>query len=139
MLWRAVSIVGLLLLVFAYLVNQSGRTRADSRRYLLANVLGAGLLTAYSAFIREWVFVGLEGFWCLASLWALRRPMRAHDALPGPPAPHPGATDASRGPAAPPREAHGTAGASQPRGAGGGGPHSVPHAPRSRAGEPQGR
>jgi hypothetical protein len=83
MLWRAVSVVGLLLLVLAYLVNQAGRTSSDSRRYLLANALGAGLLTAYSAFIDEWVFVALEGFWCAASLWALRRPLRAPDAAPG--------------------------------------------------------
>jgi hypothetical protein len=96
LLWRAVSIAGLLLLVLAYLVNQAGHTSSDSRRYLIANALGAGLLTAYSAFIREWVFVGLEGFWCLASVWALRRPVRAHDALPGPPA----------APAAPPPGGH---------------------------------
>jgi hypothetical protein len=85
MLWRAISVAGLLLLVLAYLVNQTGRTTSDSRRYLVANALGAGLLTAYSAFIREWVFVGLEGFWCVASLWALRRPVRTRGALPGPP------------------------------------------------------
>ena len=87
MLWRAVSVLGLLLLVLAYLVNQAGRTSSDSRRYLLANALGAGLLTVYSMIIGEWVFVLLEGFWCLASVWALRRPMRARDAVPGPPVP----------------------------------------------------
>jgi hypothetical protein len=85
MLWRTISIVGLLLLVLAYLVNQAGRTSSDSRRYLLANACGAGLLTAYSAIIGEWVFVSLEGFWCLASLWALRRPVRARAAPPCPP------------------------------------------------------
>ena len=83
LLWRAVSVVGLLLLVLAYMVNQAGRTTSDSRGYLLANVLGAGLLTAYSVVIREWVFVGLEAFWCAASLWALRRAIRARDARAG--------------------------------------------------------
>jgi hypothetical protein len=68
-----VSVVGLLLLVVAYLVNQTGRTRPTSPRYLAANALGSGMLAAYSALIDEWVFVALEGFWCLASLWALRR------------------------------------------------------------------
>ena len=70
--WRVVSVVGMLCLVVAYLVNQRGACRADSRRYLYANALGSGLLTAYSAVIGEWVFVALEGFWCAASLWAMR-------------------------------------------------------------------
>ena len=69
--WRVLSIAGFLLLVGAYLVNQRGRCRPDSQRYLLANALGSGLLAAYSAVIDEWVFVALEGFWCIASLWAL--------------------------------------------------------------------
>ncbi len=73
MAWRAVSIVGFLLLVGAYLCNQTGRCQADSRLYLGANTLGAGMLGAYSARIDEPVFVGLEAFWCLASLLALKR------------------------------------------------------------------
>ena len=75
--WRVASVAGFLLLIAAYLANQTGRWRSDSRRYLGANVLGSGLLAGYSALIHEWVFVGLEGFWCLASLWALQR-ARAH-------------------------------------------------------------
>jgi len=73
LLWRAISVVGFLLLVGAYLVNQRGRCRPDALGYLGANVAGAGLLAAYSARIDEPVFVGLEGFWCLASLFALLR------------------------------------------------------------------
>lgn len=69
-LWKVVSVVGFLLLVGAYLVNQTGRCPPDSMRYLGANTLGAGMLAAYSARIDEPVFVGLEGFWCLASLVA---------------------------------------------------------------------
>jgi hypothetical protein len=72
LVWRALSVAGLLCLVGAYLANQRGRCQATSRRYLLANAAGAGVLAAYSAVIGEWVFVALEGFWCVASLWALR-------------------------------------------------------------------
>jgi hypothetical protein len=71
--WRIVSVAGFLFLVIAYLVNQAGRCRPDSARYLGANALGSGMLAAYSGLIHEWVFVGLEGFWCVASLWALGR------------------------------------------------------------------
>jgi len=72
-IWRAVSVAGFLCLVGAYIANQRGACRATSRRYLLANVIGSGLLAAYSAVIREWVFVALEGFWFAASAWALWR------------------------------------------------------------------
>jgi len=69
-LWRAVSVLGFLLLVGAYITNQAGRCSPRSRTYLVANILGAGMLAAYSAIIHEPVFVGLEGFWCLASVVA---------------------------------------------------------------------
>ena len=71
--WRLLSVAGFLFLVGAYVVNQRGGCKATSRRYLIANVIGSGLLVGYSAVIREWVFVALEGFWCAASAWALWR------------------------------------------------------------------
>lgn len=74
--WKVASAAGLLCLVLAYLVNQSGRCRADGARYLLANAVGAGVLAAYSLQIDEPVFVALEGFWCAASLVALARGAR---------------------------------------------------------------
>lgn len=81
--WQIVSVAGFLLLVIAYLVNQAGRCRPDSVRYLGANALGSGMLAAYSGLIHEWVFVGLEGFWCVASMWALGRRGRRAGAGPG--------------------------------------------------------
>ena len=79
--WRVLSVAGFLFLVGAYLANQRGRCRATSRRYLLANVVGSGLLALYSGIIREWVFVALEGFWCVASLLALLRELRLRTAM----------------------------------------------------------
>jgi hypothetical protein len=76
LVWKVASAVGLLCLVVAYLVNQSGRCRSDGARYLLANALGAGVLAAYSLEIDQPVFVALEGFWCAASLVALARGAR---------------------------------------------------------------
>jgi hypothetical protein len=76
LVWRVLSVAGFLSLVGAYLANQRGRCGATSRRYLFANVVGSGLLAAYSGVIREWVFVALEGFWCAASLWALVRELQ---------------------------------------------------------------
>lgn len=83
LLWRALSVAGFLALVGAYLANQRGWCKASSRRYLLANAAGSGLLAAYSGVIGEWVFVALEGFWCAASAWALwqelQRPRAAQE------------------------------------------------------------
>jgi hypothetical protein len=73
MTWRVASVIGFVCLVSAYLANHAGRCRSDSPRYLAVNVLGAGMLAAYSWRIDEWVFVALEGFWCVASLIALSR------------------------------------------------------------------
>lgn len=69
--WKAISVAGFLLLVGAYLLNQRGRLTANSRRYLVMNTVGAALLAAYSWWIGEWIFVALEGFWAIASLWAV--------------------------------------------------------------------
>ena len=88
LLWRTISVVGFLLLVGAYLTNQTGRCRPDGAPYLAANTLGSGMLAAYSAYIDEWVFVGLEGFWCVASAIAWVR---------GPRAPLPAPADAEAG------------------------------------------
>ena len=74
--WHTASVAGFVMLVTSYLVNQTGRCRPDSPRYLTANTVGAGLLAAYSWHIGELVFVGLEGFWCVASAFALRRRLR---------------------------------------------------------------
>ena len=73
LVWRVLSVAGFLFLVGAYVVNQRGGCKPTSRRYLFANVVGSGLLAAYSGVIREWVFVALEAFWCAASLLALVR------------------------------------------------------------------
>jgi hypothetical protein len=69
LIWKLLSVVGFLCLVSAYLINQKGLCSQKGWRYLWANAVGAGLLASYSARIDEPVFVGLEGFWCLASLW----------------------------------------------------------------------
>ena len=73
---KVASVVGFLLLVGAYLLNRRGVLGPSSRAYLLANAVGAGLLAVYSWWIREWVFVALEGFWSAVSFWPLLRPPR---------------------------------------------------------------
>ncbi len=70
---KVASAVGLVLLVGAYLLNRRGAWAPTSTRYLLCNAVGALLLAVYSWWIREWVFVALEGFWSLVSFAPLLR------------------------------------------------------------------
>jgi paired small multidrug resistance pump len=65
--------IGVVLIVFAYFFLQLGRLASNSRGYLVANALGAGLilfsLTAefnFSAFL-------IEAFWLAISLFGLLR------------------------------------------------------------------
>lgn len=67
---KALSVIGFLLLVTGYLLNQRGRLAAVAPAYLAMNTFGALLLASYSVFIGEWVFVALEGFWSAASAHA---------------------------------------------------------------------
>lgn len=67
--WMAT--VGVTLLLIAFALNLSKKLNAESRTYLLLNVLGAGLAGVSSYLIGFWPFVVLESVWTLASLLPL--------------------------------------------------------------------
>lgn len=67
--WMAT--VGVTLLLIAFALNLSKKLSAESRTYLLLNVLGAGLAGVSSYLIGFWPFVVLESVWTLASLLPL--------------------------------------------------------------------
>lgn len=67
--WMAT--VGVTLLLIAFALNLSKKVSAESRTYLLLNVLGAGLAGVSSYLIGFWPFVVLESVWTLASLLPL--------------------------------------------------------------------
>lgn len=69
--WIATTGVTLLLVAFA--LNIGKKLGADSKLYLLLNVVGAGLACISSYLIGFWPFVVLEGVWALASLIPLLR------------------------------------------------------------------
>lgn len=74
---KIASAVGLVLLVGAFLLNRRGVWRPTGTAYLVCNGVGAFLLAVYSWWIREWIFVALEGFWSVVSFAPLlgrRRP-----------------------------------------------------------------
>ena len=68
---------GVSLVLLAFLLQLTGRLRADSRAYALLNTVGAGLACAASALLPYWPFVVLEGTWALVSLGALVKALRS--------------------------------------------------------------
>jgi hypothetical protein len=77
MIEDAVGLVGMLCLIGAFLANLNGRLDNDARLYQVLNLVGAGILAWYGVVKETYIFVGLEGFWALAALYALIRTPRA--------------------------------------------------------------
>jgi hypothetical protein len=70
---QVISILGALLILFAYAANQFGRLRTAGLAYSLLNAVGAATLTVVAALEEQWGFLLLEGVWTLVSVAALVR------------------------------------------------------------------
>ena len=70
---QVVQIAGALLILAAFAAQQLGRMRADSRTYLVLNLIGAAILAALAYHEEQWGFLLLEGVWTLVSAWSLWR------------------------------------------------------------------
>jgi hypothetical protein len=76
LLIQAISLVGAVLILWAFVGLQRNRWRSDARGYLWANFAGSSLLTAVAAWDQRIGFVLLELVWALVSLWSIVRPPR---------------------------------------------------------------
>jgi hypothetical protein len=72
----AVGVVGMLMLLGAFLLNLMGRLSPVSLSYQVANALGAALLALYSIYLEVWIFAVLEGVWGSVALIRLLRSLR---------------------------------------------------------------
>lgn len=80
---QAVSIVGALLILVAFVAVQRRRWRPENAAYLWANFLGATLLGVVAVINRSIGFVLLEIVWAGVAFWSLiRRKPPSPDAEP---------------------------------------------------------
>ena len=73
MFYQVVSLVGAVLILLAYGLNQSGRLQPSDRSYSLMNLIGATLLTWVAVVDRRAGFVLVEGAWAVMSVIPLLR------------------------------------------------------------------
>lgn len=69
MLGQIIQVVGALFVLAGFAGSQFGRLSPHSYPYLLANLIGSGILAVLALVERQWGFLLLEGVWALVSLW----------------------------------------------------------------------
>jgi hypothetical protein len=70
------QVIGAVFVLAAFAALQFGRWRPDSLAYLVANVIGAGILAVAAAIGGDPGFLLLEGVWTIVSLWSLVQKLR---------------------------------------------------------------
>lgn len=78
MFYQIVSLLGAVLILAAYGLNQAGRLLPAHAVYNLMNLVGASLLAWVAVVDRRAGFVVVEGAWALMSLLPLVRRVRPH-------------------------------------------------------------
>jgi hypothetical protein len=73
---QLVQVFGSLLILVAFAAAQRGTLTADSRSYLVLNLVGSAILTILAARERQWGFFLLESCWALVSGWGLLQSVR---------------------------------------------------------------
>ncbi len=67
---QIVQIIGALFILAGFAGSQFGRLSPHSYPYLLANLIGSGILAVLALLEHQWGFLLLEGVWALVSLWS---------------------------------------------------------------------
>lgn len=73
---QIVQIVGALLILAAFAALQFGRLHADSRTYLVLNLVGSVVLAVLALYEEQWGFLLLEAVWAVVSAWSLAQLLR---------------------------------------------------------------
>ncbi len=73
---QLIQIAGALLVLLAFTGLQAGWTAADSKSYIVFNLVGSAILATLALLDEQWGFLLLEGVWAVVSAWSLWRAMR---------------------------------------------------------------
>ncbi|TXG98032.1 MAG: hypothetical protein E6R08_05465 [Nevskiaceae bacterium] len=73
---QLISLIGALLILAGFALQQLGRWKADDAAYLWTNLLGSATLTVIAWIERQWGFLLMEGVWALVSAWSLLKRLR---------------------------------------------------------------
>jgi hypothetical protein len=73
---QVVQIAGALLILAAFAALQAGKVGANSRLYLLLNLIGSAILAVLALYEDQWGFLLLESAWAVVSAWSLIGQMR---------------------------------------------------------------
>jgi len=66
-----IASIGVIILLIAFFLNLNKKLKADSRAYILMNLIGAGICCYASYMVRFYPFVVLEGIWAFVALISL--------------------------------------------------------------------
>lgn len=76
MIFQIASLVGAILILYAFASQQLGRLAAETRTYQILNLIGGFFLCIAAVAAKQYGFILLEGTWTVASaygVWRLAR------------------------------------------------------------------
>ena len=74
---QIISLIGAMMILAAFALQQMGRWKSDDALYLWANLLGSAILTVIAWIEQQWGFLLMESVWALVSAWSLFKRQRA--------------------------------------------------------------
>jgi hypothetical protein len=70
---QGIQIAGAVLVLFGYVLSQTGKLDGSSRPYLIINLVGSAFLAVAAALGQQWGFLLLNGTWAIISAVNLAR------------------------------------------------------------------
>lgn len=73
---QIISLIGAMLILAAFALQQMGHWKSNDALYLWANLLGSSTLTVIAWIEQQWGFLLMESVWALVSTWSLFKLLR---------------------------------------------------------------